>query len=131
MCWSIFCVFHKFQGDSRFLHKIPGYIQASRSQHKFQAFQGFQGAVGTLTKGWSVLARKKRLPKRDYCCATGTVTIRCYALHSESIMPLSHQIKPIVVLPCLWRPICVQQSVTLGTNPMPLNSKNKSGLVSP
>ncbi len=42
------CVFHKFKGDSRFLHKIPGYFQGSRIQNKFQAFQGFQGAVGTL-----------------------------------------------------------------------------------
>ncbi len=49
MCWSIFCIFHKFQGDSRFLHKIPGYFQGSRRQNKFQAFQGFQGAMGTLT----------------------------------------------------------------------------------
>ncbi len=48
MCWSIFYVFHKFQGDSRFLHKIPGYFQGLRSQNKFKAFQGFQGAVGTL-----------------------------------------------------------------------------------
>ncbi len=43
-----FCVFHKFQGDSRFLYKIPGCFQGSRSQNKFQAFQGFQGAMGTL-----------------------------------------------------------------------------------
>ncbi len=28
-----------------FLHKIPGYFQGSRIQHKFQAFQG---ALGTL-----------------------------------------------------------------------------------
>ncbi len=40
-------VFYKFQGDSWFLDKIPGYFQGSRSQNKFQAFQGFQGAVGT------------------------------------------------------------------------------------
>ncbi len=46
-CWSNF-VFHNFQGDSRFLNKIPGYFQGSRSQNKFQAFQGFQWAVGTL-----------------------------------------------------------------------------------
>ncbi len=46
MCWSIFCVFHKFQGDSRFLHKNPGYFQRTRSQNKFQAFQGFQGIRG-------------------------------------------------------------------------------------
>ncbi len=38
-------VFHKFQGDSRFLDKFPGYFQGSRNQNKFQAFQG---AVGTL-----------------------------------------------------------------------------------
>ncbi len=57
MCWSIFVfVFHKFQRDSRFLHKIPGYFQGSRSKKKIQAFQGFQGAVGTLsTCIWSVL----------------------------------------------------------------------------
>ncbi len=48
LCWSIFCVFHKFQGNSRFLHKIPDYFHGSRNQNKFQAFQGFQGAVGTL-----------------------------------------------------------------------------------
>ncbi len=30
------------------LHKILGYFQSSMSQNKFQAFQGFQGAVGTL-----------------------------------------------------------------------------------
>ncbi len=48
LCWSIFCVFHKFQRDSRFLHKIPGYFQGSRSQNILQAFQGFQGAVGTV-----------------------------------------------------------------------------------
>ncbi len=41
-------VFHKFQGDSSILYKIPGYFQGSRSQNKFQAFQGFQGAVATL-----------------------------------------------------------------------------------
>ncbi len=43
-----FCVFHKFQWDSRFLHKIPGYFQGSRSQNKFQAFQSFQGAIGIV-----------------------------------------------------------------------------------
>ncbi len=49
ICVDLFvCVFHKFQGDSRFLHKIPGYFQDTRSQNKFQAFQGFQGAVGIL-----------------------------------------------------------------------------------
>ncbi len=30
------------------LSQIPGYFQGSRSQNKFQAFQGFQRAVGTL-----------------------------------------------------------------------------------
>ncbi len=35
LCWSNFCVFHNFQGDSRFLYKIPGYFQGSRSQNKF------------------------------------------------------------------------------------------------
>ncbi len=50
ICFDLFCVFHKFQRDSRFLHKIPGYFQSSRSQNKFQAFQAFQGAVGTLQK---------------------------------------------------------------------------------
>ncbi len=35
--------------DSRFLHKIPDFFQGSRSQNKLQAFQGFQGAVGTLS----------------------------------------------------------------------------------
>ncbi len=48
MCWSIFCVRLKFQGDSRFLHKFPGYFQGSSSQNIFLDFQGFQGAVGTL-----------------------------------------------------------------------------------
>ncbi len=42
---DLFVVFHKFQGVSRFLLKIPGYFQGSRSQTKFQAFQG---AVVTL-----------------------------------------------------------------------------------
>ncbi len=52
--WSIF-VFHKFQGDSSFLHKIPGYFQSSRSQNKFQAFQWFQGAIGTLIIGLKII----------------------------------------------------------------------------
>ncbi len=42
--------FTNFQGDSRFLHKILGYLQGSRSQNKFLAFHGFQGAVGTLSR---------------------------------------------------------------------------------
>ncbi len=45
---DLFFVFHKFQGDSRFLHKIQGYFQGLRSQNKFQAFQVFQGTLGTL-----------------------------------------------------------------------------------
>ncbi len=48
ICVDLFFVFHNFQGDSRFLHKIPGYFQGSKSQNKFPAFQGIQGAVGTL-----------------------------------------------------------------------------------
>ncbi len=48
ICVDLFFVFHKFQGDSRFIHKIPGYFQCSRRQNKFQAIQGFQGAVGIL-----------------------------------------------------------------------------------
>ncbi len=48
ICVDLFFVFHKFQGDSRFLDKIPGYFQGSKSLNKFQAFQGFQGALGTL-----------------------------------------------------------------------------------
>ncbi len=44
----IFCLFHQFQADSRFPNKIPGYFQSSRSQNKFQAFQGFQEATWTM-----------------------------------------------------------------------------------
>ncbi len=50
MCWLIFCVFHKFQGDSRFLHKIPSYFPGSGSQNKFQALEGFQVVMGTLSE---------------------------------------------------------------------------------
>ncbi len=45
ICIDLFFVFHKFQGDSRFLHKIPGYFQGSRNQNKFQAFQGARNPV--------------------------------------------------------------------------------------
>ncbi len=39
---TFFSVFHKFYGDSRFLHKIPVHFQCSRNQNKFQAFKGFK-----------------------------------------------------------------------------------------
>ncbi len=39
-----FLVFYKFQGDSRVLHKIQG----SRSQNKFQAFQGTMGTLSNI-----------------------------------------------------------------------------------
>ncbi len=44
-CHDMTTVFHKFQGDSKFLHNIPGYFQGSRSQNKFQAFQGGMGTL--------------------------------------------------------------------------------------
>ncbi len=44
-----FLSFTNFKGIQGFLLKIPGYFQSSSSQNKFQASQGFQGAVGTLT----------------------------------------------------------------------------------
>ncbi len=47
-----------------FLHKLPGYFQGSMSQNKFQAFQGYKGAVETLIrhlhsgKKWAHLMQK-------------------------------------------------------------------------
>ncbi len=58
-----------------FLHRIPGYFQGSRSQNKFQAFQGFQGAVGTLLK-WKV-------NKNVYYPLTQSVQIELYRLYSH------------------------------------------------
>ncbi len=48
-CVNLFFVsFTNFKGIQGFYIKNPGYFQDSRSQNKFQAFQGFQGALGTL-----------------------------------------------------------------------------------
>ncbi len=45
---DLFLCLSQISRGFKVLHKIPDYFQGSRSQNKFQTFQGFQGAVGTL-----------------------------------------------------------------------------------
>ncbi len=42
LCWSIFFVFYKVQGDSRFLHKISGYFSVQGAKINSRLFKGFK-----------------------------------------------------------------------------------------